>query len=117
MKKKNTTAPVPSQETQTEAMKIAKATQKPGQTKDQTKLIAQGIEKGIAQYKKQQKERNRQADRAKKKQQKERLRQRDEITETEIEPIESTPATKSLLPWLLLVTSWIGFAAYIFLGS
>ncbi|MBT0328128.1 DUF2956 family protein, partial [Vibrio campbellii] len=55
MKKKNTVAPVPSQETQTEAMKIAKSTQKPGQTKEQTKLIAQGIEKGIAQYKKQQK--------------------------------------------------------------
>ncbi len=66
MKKKNTAAPAPSQETQTEAMKIAKSTQKPGQTKEQTKLIAQGIEKGIAQYKKQQKERNRQADKAKK---------------------------------------------------
>lgn len=55
MKKKNTAAPVPSQETQNEAMNIARATQKPGQTKEQTKLIAQGIEKGIALYKKQQK--------------------------------------------------------------
>ncbi len=66
MKKRTPATPVPSLETQTEAMKIAKATQKPGQTKEQTKLIAQGIEKGIAQYKKQQKERNRQADKAKK---------------------------------------------------
>ena len=57
----------PSPETQQEALKIAKATQKPGQTKEQTKLIAQGIEKGIAQYKKQQKEKARQADKAKKK--------------------------------------------------
>ncbi|GIU31812.1 hypothetical protein TUM4433_23950 [Shewanella schlegeliana] len=40
-----------SNETKTEAMKVAKATQKPGQTKEQTKLIAQGIEKGIAEYK------------------------------------------------------------------
>ncbi len=46
----------PSVETQQEAMRIAKSTQKPGQTKEQTKLIAQGIEKGIAQFKKQQKE-------------------------------------------------------------
>ncbi|MEF1163713.1 DUF2956 family protein, partial [Vibrio parahaemolyticus] len=51
MKKRTPATPVPSLETQTEAMKIAKATQKPGQTKEQTKLIAQGIEKGIAQYK------------------------------------------------------------------
>lgn len=45
MKKRTPATPVPSLETQTEAMKIAKATQKPGQTKEQTKLIAQGIEK------------------------------------------------------------------------
>lgn len=48
-------------------MKIAKATQKPAQTKEQTKLIAQGIEKGIALYKKQQKEKAREADKQKKK--------------------------------------------------
>ena len=38
---------VPSPQTQQEAMKVAKATQKPGQTKEQTKLIAQGIEKAL----------------------------------------------------------------------
>ena len=43
-----------SQEVQTEAIKVAKSIQKPKQTKEQTKLIAQGIEKGIAEYKKQQ---------------------------------------------------------------
>ena len=31
-----------------DAMKIARGTQKPGQTKEQTKLIAEGIQKGIA---------------------------------------------------------------------
>lgn len=36
-----------SPETQQEAMKIARANQKPGQTKEQTQLIAQGIQKGI----------------------------------------------------------------------
>ncbi|WP_438883914.1 DUF2956 family protein, partial [Bacillus cereus group sp. BC317] len=53
---------IPSPQTQQEAQAIAKASQKPGQTKEQTKLIAQGIEKGIALYKKQQKEKSRQAD-------------------------------------------------------
>lgn len=62
--KRNTLTPSP--ESQQEALKIARATQKPGQTKEQTKLIAQGIEKGIALYKKQQKERHRQADKARK---------------------------------------------------
>ncbi|MFH0270407.1 MULTISPECIES: DUF2956 domain-containing protein [Vibrio] len=116
MKKKNTTAPVPSQETQTEAMKIAKATQKPGQTKEQTRLVAQGIEKGIAQYKKQQKERNRQADKAKKKQQREKQRQHEDTAEQEMGMVQE-PATKpTILPWALLVLSWIGFAAYIVMG-
>ena len=36
-----------SPETQQEAMKVARANQKPGQTKEQTQLIAQGIQKGI----------------------------------------------------------------------
>ena len=45
----------PSTDTIDSAMKIAKGTQKPHQTKEQTKLIAQGIQKGIAEYKKQQK--------------------------------------------------------------
>lgn len=118
MKKKNTAAPVPSQETQTEAMKIAKSTQKPGQTKEQTKLIAQGIEKGIAQYKKQQKERNRQADKAKKKkQQREKQRQRDDVVEQESANIEAPTSKPAVLPWALLVLSWIGFAAYIMMGK
>ncbi len=43
------------QHTQEEAMRMAKANQRPGQGKEQTKLIAKGIEKGIAEYKKQEK--------------------------------------------------------------
>ena len=54
--------PAPSPETREEAMKIAKGTQKPGQTKEQTKLIAQGIQKGIDQYKKKQKAKTREID-------------------------------------------------------
>ncbi|ELB2886306.1 DUF2956 domain-containing protein [Vibrio parahaemolyticus] len=118
MKKRTPATPVPSLETQTEAMKIAKATQKPGQTKEQTKLIAQGIEKGIAQYKKQQKERNRQADKAKKKQQREKLRQHEEdIIESDNITDDAPNHSSSKLPWALLALSWIGFAAYIMLGK
>ena len=49
--KKQTASP----ETRNEAMKIARGNQRPGQTKEQTRLIAQGIQKGIEQYKKQHK--------------------------------------------------------------
>lgn len=37
----------PSPETVEEAERVAKATQKPGQTKEQTRLIALGVQKGI----------------------------------------------------------------------
>ncbi|WED27415.1 DUF2956 domain-containing protein [Vibrio sp. DW001] len=107
-----------SPESQAEAMKIAKATQKPGQTKDQTKLIAQGIEKGIALYKKQQKEKNRQADRARKKHQKEKQTASNDQNDTQTAQIEPAPTKKSnqLAPWLLLLVSWIAFIAYLSLG-
>lgn len=49
-----------------EALRVAKATQTPGQTKEQTKVIAAGIEKGIAHYKQQQKEKARERDKARK---------------------------------------------------
>lgn len=39
-------------ETETEALRLAKKSQKEGQTKEQTRLVAQGIQKGIAEYKK-----------------------------------------------------------------
>ncbi|MEZ8245553.1 hypothetical protein BCT10_01485 [Vibrio splendidus] len=112
MKKKTNT---PSVESQQEALKIAKATQKPAQTKEQTKLIAQGIEKGIALYKKQQKERGRQADKAKKRVQKEKLTlQANQDQEQNVDSDnETTSNHASKLPWLLLFASWIGFAIYL----
>ncbi|HHX8499719.1 TPA: DUF2956 domain-containing protein [Vibrio diabolicus] len=113
MKKRTPATPAPSQETQAEAMRIAKSTQKPGQTK----LIAQGIEKGIAQYKKQQKERNRQADKAKKKQQREKQRQHEEAIEQDNITDDAPKHVSSKLPWILLALSWIGFAAYTILGK
>ena len=51
-----------SEKSKDDAMKIARGTQKPGQTKEQTKLIAQGIQKGIEIYKKKQSEKTRELD-------------------------------------------------------
>lgn len=103
----------PSHETQEEAMKMAKATQRPGQTKEQTKLIAQGIQKGIEQYKKQQKERSRELNKKLKKVSG-KLHQLDELHENNelLEP--ELVYRQHWLPWLLLVLSWIGFVFYSF---
>jgi hypothetical protein len=51
---------------QQEALAVARSLQRPGQTKEQTKLIAQGIAKGIEQYKRQQSAKARERDKAQK---------------------------------------------------
>lgn len=63
----------PSQTTQEEALQMARAIQKPGQTKEQTKLIAQGIAKGIELYKRQQSAKARERDKQRKRLDRERL--------------------------------------------
>ncbi|EEY98672.1 hypothetical protein VOA_002496 [Vibrio sp. RC586] len=111
---KNST-PIPSEQTQQEALRIAKATQRPAQTKEQTKLIAQGIEKGIALYKKQQKEKHRQADKLRKKALKAKLSSTTEICVEEdytSEFIDAPQANQTKIAWGLLVISWVGFIAY-----
>ncbi len=100
-----------SNETKNEALKVAKATQKPGQTKEQTRLIAQGIEKGIAEYKKQQKSKARDRDKARKQEIKSKQRQ-----QTDIQIDTATAKTLTTLPWILLILSWIGFTAYLALA-
>lgn len=107
----------PSPETRQEAMNIAKATQKPGQTKEQTKLIAQGVEKGIALYKKQQKEKQRNADKERKKIQKQKSQQVAEPVVQHAADDTQTSGHSGWLPWVLLVLSWIGFAAYLSLAK
>lgn len=97
-------------DTEAQATKIARGTQKKGQTKEQTKLITQGIEKGIAEYKKQQKAKARERDKERKK----TLKTKDKETCIDTENTQSE--SKPLLPWVLLVLSWCGFIAYIALG-
>ncbi|HEY8037154.1 MAG TPA: DUF2956 domain-containing protein [Methylobacter sp.] len=100
----------PPQQTQEEAMKIARGIQRPAQTKEQTKLIAQGIQKGIELYKKQQNEKARDLDRKLKK----ASRQKQQLAETDDHEIqESIVYRQSWLPWLLLALTWLGIGVYV----
>jgi hypothetical protein len=100
--KKNTK---PSPETRDEAMKIARGTQRPGQTKEQTRLITQGIQKGIDQYKRQQKAKARELDRHRRK------TSRQKHPDPEDRQVEIR-YRQHWLPWLLLVLSWLAMALY-----
>lgn len=105
----------PSQQTQDEALKIAKGIQRPAQTKEQTKLIAQGIQKGIDIYKKQQKEKARELNRKLKK-----------VTHQKATYIESDNHDNEVehiiiyqqhwLPWVLLAATWIGVGFGYYVG-
>jgi hypothetical protein len=92
-------------------MKIARGTQKPGQTKEQTKLIAQGIKKGIEIYKKQQSEKARELD---KKLNKASALSASQETST-VQVAEPVVVKATNLPWVLLALSWLGFVAYVVL--
>jgi t-SNARE complex subunit (syntaxin) len=101
-----------SEQTKTDALKIAKGIQKPGQLKEQTKLISQGIEKGISEYKKQQKTKAREADKSRKQAIKAKLKADGEQVEEIVEEKEGSRFWV-YLPWSLLILSWAGFISYL----
>lgn len=88
---------------------MAKATQRPGQTKEQTKLIAQGIEKGIDQYKRLQKAKAREKDKQRKKE------ERQTATESAEQPLPKPEVRYRTpwLPWTLLLITWAGIVLYV----
>ena len=100
----------PSVQTQEDALKMARGTQRPAQSKEQTKLIAQGIQKGIDLYKKQQKEKSRELNRKLKKLsgQKQPYLEPDDIDI----PI-SIIYRQHWFPWLLLIMTWLGVGIYL----
>lgn len=100
-----------SEQTKTDALKIAKGIQKPGQTKEQTKLISQGIEKGIALYKQQQKAKAREADKQRKIALKAQQKADDAVIEETGED-ETNHSFSHYLPWILLAVSWAGFIGF-----
>ncbi|GAA4492647.1 DUF2956 domain-containing protein [Pseudaeromonas paramecii] len=107
----------PSPESQAEAERIARATQKPGQTKEQTRLIAQGIQKGIEEYKRQQKAKARERDKAKKRLSNAAIEPTEEAPELDNSPAsQAQPRSTSWLPWSLLIVSWLLFAVHLALG-
>lgn len=103
----------PSPESQADADRIARSTQKPGQTKEQTRLIAQGIQKGIEEYKRQQKAKARARDRAKKKVNDSAADAQPANNEPGPESSAGRASVAGWLPWCLLVLSWLFFAGYL----
>jgi hypothetical protein len=99
----------PSPQTQEEALKIARGTQRPAQTKEQTRLIAQGIQKGVELYKKQQKAKARDLNKRLKRisSQKE---QSGDLIDQEIQ--QYIVYRQHWLPWLLLFLTWLGVGIY-----
>ncbi|MEH6652373.1 MAG: DUF2956 domain-containing protein [Motiliproteus sp.] len=104
------------EKTKTEAMALARNIQKPGQTKEQTKLIAQGIQKGIALYKKQQKSKARDLDKRLKKAAG-NTNANDQVTDNDALAAPTSKGSASPLPWLLLACSWAGFIGYQWLNA
>lgn len=100
-----------SEQTKVEALKIAKGIQKPNQTKEQTKLISQGIEKGITLYKQQQKAKAREADKQRKIALKEKKNSDHQTDECHKETHKSIKLL-AYLPWVLLIISWTAFLGF-----
>lgn len=99
----------PSSQTREEAVRIARGSQQPGQSKEETKRITQGIEKGIALYKKQQKAKARERDK----------RQKQARQESSPAPAVSPSGRRvktARLPWILLGLSWSFFGLYLLLS-
>lgn len=99
-----------SEETKNEALKVARGTQRPGQTKEQTKLIAQGIQKGIDTYKKQQKSKARELDKKLKQASSNQHKNQASVT-------TQTPNRNCQIAWYLLLASWTGFIIYIVISG
>ena len=98
--------------TKEDATKIALGIQRPGQTKEQTKLIAQGIQKGIEQYKNKHNEKTRELDKKLKK-----ASTSQPLAESSThKPVEPITVKHNKLPWILLALSWLGFIAYVVAG-
>ena len=92
-----------SPETIETAQHISKQVKAPAQTKAQTKLIEQGIRKGITLYKKQQKDKARNLDKRLKK-----------VQQHQPETMIEVPKKSSCwLSWTLLIFTWIGMGIYI----
>lgn len=101
-------------DTRSEALKIANSQHVEGQTKEQTRLIAKGIQKGIEQFLRQQNEKSRDLDRRTKKVQ-QLLNAHGQETAVATDNVSTTQTSsfKAYLPWILLGCSWVMFIVYV----
>ena len=98
-----------SKQARAEALKIARGIQRPGQKKEQTKLIAQGIEKGITEFRKREKVKARERDKLRKRALKDQKSTQSQAEQTQnVQPEKSAPWS-IWIPWLLLLASWAYF--------
>lgn len=104
-----------SKEVNEQANRLSKAHQKVKLTKEQNKQIIQGIEKGIADYKKQQSAKSRERDKQRKQQLKQQNQQSNASEEIK-QQVNAGTGAQAYLPWGLLILSWIAFIMYYFLG-
>ena len=98
-----------SKQARAEALKIARGTQRPGQKKEQTKLIAQGIEKGITEFRKREKAKARERDKLRKKSPKETKSTQPQAEQTQDGQTQKSVLRSAWVPWLLLLASWTYF--------
>ena len=98
-----------SKQARAEALKIARGTQRPGQKKEQTKLIAQGVEKGITEFRKREKAKSRERDKLRKKALKEPKPTLPQAEQTQDVQTDKSTLWSAWVPWLLLLASWTYF--------
>lgn len=96
-------------DTRAEALKIANSIKVDGQTKAETTAIANGIQRGIEQFLRQQSEKTRNLDKRVKKVK--QLTAQISKPQTESITSETTEPKSSRLPWMLLGASWMLFFA------
>ena len=97
-----------------EALNIAQGIKQGNQTKTQTKLVAQGIGKGIELYKKQQNKKQRDIDKNRKRELKSKANVESNNVDKTNQSQKKTLVSQANIAWGLLLLSWLFFAVYFF---
>lgn len=100
-----------------EALKIANSQHIEGQTREQTRLIATGIQRGMEQFLRQQSEKARELDKRIKKVKRLAEGPKQADTSAAVDTVVKDRQPLTILPWALLILSWIFFTAYLWLSS
>lgn len=96
------------------ALNIAQGIKQEKQTKAQTKLVAQGIGKGIELYKKQQNKKQRDIDKNRKRELKNKANSESNHIGESNQFQKRTWISQAKIAWGLLILSWLFFLVYFF---